>query len=337
MAKPPIQDKRYVWPGWRGPSAGYTRPDITSGSLGYASSSFAMPASGAAALRPNIRVTGRIDTSSSALARKTITASESKVTPVMLDILKTQAKLITETLKRTTAAAYQLASTGRVARGWRWQVIKSHSSSVTMRIHNLNYREMQYITNVGGGGHFKAFPVGKYDITAKPGSRLRVPRREGAWELISGSRSRVQRAELRFVQKVLGRSGRYQAKGKILKRWNYKPQSGYISYFPGGDKRRRELLAPREYGTTGEYEAAMAEQHKPLIERKGDLLSTAFVYPQVVSHPGFEFDVISATIQQGVEQTVAQLRNRVYTVWRPGGTGGSPLGASIKVSPKPGG
>jgi len=76
-------------------------------------------------------------------------------------------------MRSAAMAEYSKTGTGRFARGINARVINSGSPgekiASMIRVTAINYRETRFLTDIGGGGYFKSYPVRPYRIFARGG------------------------------------------------------------------------------------------------------------------------------------------------------------------------
>ena len=170
-----------------------------------------------------------------------------------------RAQRLQSTLQQALAAEYSKSGTGRFARGIRVSVTTSASGSKSrthLQIKAMTYRETKFLTNLGGIGRFKQFPVAPYRIYAK-----------GAQVLADIFTSRTKG---RTLAKAINKLG-----GGKISRLKV-PRSGNI------------ISAGRQPGRGGgEQRFIRASGPQPPWAK------TQFFYPLWVNHPGFRRDLLS--------------------------------------------
>lgn len=173
-------------------------------------------------------------------------------------------------LQRAVFEAYNKSATGRMARGIRAKVTKIGAPGgkveTIIRITMFNYRESRFLTNIGGGGYFKEYPVPPYTIFAKGAGfdKNITPtgfgrRGRGTQELTDKSKVRIATSQATSRLKV--------------------PRRG--SFFTAGRQ-------PGRGGGESRFINDVLGRADP-----GDRQSSFFFYPLWVNHPGFSRDVIS--------------------------------------------
>lgn len=203
------------------------------------------------------------------IARGQLEELRRRVPQTLLADAERRASAIQERIRKAMLIEYT-QGTGRAARGVFARVSKSKmgdSDQVVIRITNTNYREMNFLTNIGGSGYFKSFPVGPYRIFAK-GAQERLERVNSA----TGEVSLVAKSTLR------------QVRGKIKHRLKI-PKEGVLIQGvrgPGGSESRVARGIPVD---------ATLQNFQNVSQ---------FFYPLWVNHPGFQRDVISEiALQEG--------------------------------------
>jgi len=179
-----------------------------------------------------------------------------------------RAALIQARLRTATALAYNKAATGRMARGIFAKVNKVGSADgrgveTAIVVTMFNYRETNYLTNLGGDGYFKVFPVGPYRIFAQGAEGLDDLRNPA-----TGRRSKTS------ARKAIGLALGVEGVGRLKV-----PRS--TAFFTAG----------REQGRGGGERRTINDVLGPAAS--GDLQSAFFFYPLWINHPGFTQDVIS--------------------------------------------
>lgn len=190
-------------------------------------------------------------------------------------------------LRAAILAAYHRADTGRMARGIRATVQKVGAPGgkvqTVIRITMQNYREARFLTNIGGGGYFKDFPV--------PGYRIYAKGAEGFDRTIDpanfGKRSRG-------ISQVKGRRAAMLARSQTQARLKVPRASAFFT-------------AARQPGRGGGESRIINDILGPI--QPGDQQSHFFFYPLWVNHPGFPRDVISeVAIDEGARFKAETLR-----------------------------
>ena len=200
-------------------------------------------------------------------------------------------------LQAATAAAYHRSGTGRFSRGLRVRVIQKKSSgttlgSATIQVYATDYRETQFLTNIGNAGYFEQFPVAEYMIFAKGGTRvlggsivtnrLRVPRRTSLTQALLGN------ARLR-------------------------------ASYPNNDRRRKEVLdtvfgdpheASRGGGSGSGFVRFLGKTAGNAVPR-----NQIYFYPLHVTHPGFERDVVAEVIEDQAARLRGEMISGTVAVW----------------------
>ena len=190
----------------------------------------------------------------------------------LIDIPEKRAASIQARLQGAIAAAYHRAATGRMARGIRARVTKTGAPgervTSVIRISMMNYREARFLTNIGGGGYFKDFPIRPYRIFAKGVEPFTITDR-GTNFLVNPHTGRRSIKHTRKTIGVIKQAG--VGRLKVPRRGAFitaarKPGRG------GGESRIiNDVLGPAEPGESSAF----------------------FFYPLWVDHPGFDRDVIS--------------------------------------------
>lgn len=184
------------------------------------------------------------------------------VQPNLLRNAKARAADIQARMQAAALVEYSKTGTGRFARGIKAQVSASTRGGrdeTVIKVSSFNYREARFLTNIGGGGYFKRFPVKEYDIWAKGA------RRHGE-ELEAGKNTKAVK-RLRQIKQLPG-VGRLKV-----------------------PRRHAFFTASRKPGRGGGESRVISDIIGPI--EVGDKLGGFFFYPVVVTHPGFRRDVIS--------------------------------------------
>ena len=209
-------------------------------------------------------------------------ASTLSQTPGLLDPQQRAAQIQTR-LQAAATAQYNKAATGRFARGIRATVKRFKSPTGeghAIIVSTINYRETNFLTNIGGSGYFKEFPVGPYRIFAKGA--------EGSDSFVNTLTGRVTRRNDREAVRI--------ARGFAISRLKV-PKPGIFfraARKPGrGGGESREIAGfPHD-----------ADLGSPIAGGGGAYTlgnANAFFYPLWVNHPGFGRDVVSeVALQEG--------------------------------------
>ena len=243
---------------------------------------------------------------------KALKGARTRAGGAILNDADRRAAQIQARLRAAVLATYTKSDTGRMSRGIFATAQKQGTADgkieTIIRISMTNYREANYLTNIGGSGYFKRFPVEAYTIFAKG---IHKEERVG---FIKSKRSSAHFAAKDSVGRLkVPRRGAF-----------FVAQRGR----GGGESRViHDVLGPAS---------------------AGDNPSSFFFYPLWVNHPGFPVDIISqvaanegarfqeeivdsvgATIQSGrqltvstviphtgVERTGAGIRTRPTSVYR---------------------
>lgn len=175
-----------------------------------------------------------------------------------------RAARIQQRLRVEVGAAYTRA-TGRIARGIYAKVTKTGKPgdkvSSVIRVTMINYREARFLTNIGGRGHFKEFPVPAYRIFAKGA--------EGSLEFLTPFRKSNSLKSTRRTISLIKQFG--AGRLKVPRKSSFFTAARQPGRGGGESKEVGDVLGPAE----------------------GDRSSHFFFYPLWVNHPGFRRDVIS--------------------------------------------
>ena len=201
-------------------------------------------------------------------------------TPGLLDP-QTRANQIQTRLQAAATAQYNKAATGRFARGIRATVKRFKSSTGeghAIIVTTFNYRETNFLTNIGGSGYFKEFPVGPYRIFAKGA--------EGSDTLVNTLTGTVKRRSDREAVRIARGAASSRLKvpkpGIFFRAARKVGRGGGESREIAGFPHDADLGSPLP-GGGGAYSLANAG---------------AFFYPLWVNHPGFGRDVVSDVAAQ---------------------------------------
>jgi hypothetical protein len=216
-------------------------------------------------------------------------------------------------LQSAAAAEYRRAATGRFARGIRVRVIQKRSSgtqlgSALLQVYALQYRETQFLTNLGEGGYFDApNPVLEYPIFAKKGTRV-----------INGT---VVQNRLRV------------------------PRRGLIAEFPDNDKRKKEVLYtifgdPHERSRGGGAHSGALTFASGMTGRRGRQhgvvpRNMVYFYPLHVNHPGFERDVVKEVVEDEAGKLRNELISGTVAIWTKTSRGIELRPASVEATGTP--
>jgi len=211
-----------------------------------------------------------------------------RVTKSILEDPDKRADLIQARLRLATAIAYNKSATGRVSRGIFAKVQKVGTADgkgvqTAIVVTMVNYRESKFLTNLGGEGYFRSFPVAPYRIYAKGAISAGI---EDVFKFAKGkttvSKVSTRRAiSFAHAQKKIGRL-------KV-------PRGG--TFFKAGRMQGRGGAESRVLHTReGAVDFATPDASFPNLSanKKGDF----FFYPLWVNHPGFAADVISDIVLQ---------------------------------------
>jgi hypothetical protein len=177
-----------------------------------------------------------------------------------------RARRIQERMRREMLMEYH-TGTGRAARGVFAKVSKSKQGDrqdIVIRVTTFNYREMNFITNLGNRGYFSAqpYPIAPYRIWAK------------------GAEERFER-----INSATGERRLLKSKNSILQARR--------------DKGVGRLKVPKE-GTfftsvkgRGGVESRKLSGFPSDLTHENAQTNTGFFYPLWVDHPGFKRDVLS--------------------------------------------
>lgn len=224
------------------------------------------------------------------IARKDARGIRESVPPNLLETAERRAGRIQSTIRRQMAAEYR-KGTGRAARGVYAKVARSRNGdkqSVVIRITSLNYREMRFLSNIGGSGYFKSgYPIPEYRIWAK-GAREQFE----DIDPFKGTAT-INRSKARFLQ---ARRDKGVGRLKI-------PKEG--TFYEG--KRGRGGVESRQIrGIPGD------------LTMENVQTVSQFFYPMWVDHPGFRRDIISeVALKEGAEY-ISEVQGVVKATLRSG-------------------
>jgi hypothetical protein len=189
-------------------------------------------------------------------------------------------------LRAAVLGAYNKAATGRLGRGIFAKATKTGTPEggiqTVVRVTMFNYREANFLTNLGGRGYFQRFPVGPYRIFAQGV--------EGALALLAPFR---KRNTLRSSRKTLS-IVREHGVGRLKV-----PRKS--SFFTAGRSPGRGGAESRTIGDI-------------LGPAGNDRASHFFFYPLWVNHPGFAEDVISQVALEEGARFTTETRDKVAAV-----------------------
>jgi hypothetical protein len=197
-----------------------------------------------------------------------------------------RAAVIQQRLRAAVLGAYNKASTGRLGRGIFAKALKTGTADggvqTVIRVTMFNYREANFLTNLGGRGYFQRFPVGPYRIFAQGV--------EGALSLLAPFRKKNSLRSSRKTLSIVKQHG--VGRLKVPRR---------SSFFTAGRAQGRGGGESRIIGDT-------------LGPAGDDRASHFFFYPLWVNHPGFAEDVISAVALEEGARFTTEIRDRVAAV-----------------------
>jgi hypothetical protein len=228
-----------------------------------------------------------------------------RVEASLLEFSEQRAQRIQARMRTEMALEYR-RGTGRAARGVFARVTRSKhgdKQDFVIRITNYNYREMRFLTNIGGSGTFKfGYPVQPYRIWAKGAEAL-------AQDVVVGGRggSFYNRSKTRFLFLKRSRDvGRLKipADGVFLQAFK-KGRGGAESRRAVGVPHQLEpdFSRPRADGTYG-------------FKKQTD---SQYFYPMWVDHPGFKRDVISDVARAEMAPYITDTKELVVVSHRTGG------------------
>lgn len=221
-------------------------------------------------------------------AKVTLDELQAAIGPQLLGSANERAAKIQAAMRFATSQAYVRAATGRFSRGIYAKVQgirEGDKVGARIVVTALNYRETKFLTNLGGGGYFKApgYPVGPYEIWAR-----------GAEDYFAEYRASRRNRPLKGAD--YRRVGRLETQDKIgrLK----VPRRG--TWFES----ERRGRGPSESRFIRDFFGR---------KRSTDRQSDFFIYPFKVQHPGFRRDVLADTalafgadyVASGVEDVVS--------------------------------
>jgi hypothetical protein len=221
----------------------------------------------------------------------------SAITEMTADAVRKLAPQLQQQIQEILLAAYQRSATGRFARSIRVNVVTSgdaDKSKVALQIKAIPYRETRFLTNLGGIGRFKEFPVSPYRIYAKGAQNIvdQVTAGRGGEEAwFPNSRNAASRL------KRLGAKHRL----KVPRRTSF-------------------FTAARRLGRGGGESRTISD---PLGPDEGEARGAFFFYPLWVNHPGFAADYLSdvaiaagSTFQDEILTAVGQSGAKTSTITR---------------------
>lgn len=193
-----------------------------------------------------------------------------------------RADAIQTRLRAAILGTYTKAATGRMSRGIFAKATKTGTPEggiqTVIRVTMFNYREANFITNLGGRGYFQRFPVGPYRIFAKGA--------EGVLDFVSS-----------FRKKNTIRSGRQTI--AIVKNIGV----GRLKV----PRKSTIFTASRQPGRGGGESRGVPDMQ---IGERG----ANFFYPLWVNHPGFPEDVISQVALEEGARFTAEIKDKVAAV-----------------------
>jgi len=189
-------------------------------------------------------------------------------------------------LRLATALAYNRSATGRVSRGIFAKVQKigtpdGKGVQTAIVVSMINYREVKFLTNLGGEGYFKRFPIQPYRIFAKGA--------EGLDDLSNPSTGITSKTS---KKKAIGLALSSEGVGRLkVPRGSAFFTSRRQQGRGGGESRFiNNILGEADFKTP---DASFPNLTK---DKQGEF----FFYPLWVNHPGFPQDVISeVALQEG--------------------------------------
>jgi hypothetical protein len=212
-----------------------------------------------------------------------------------------RASVIQQRLRAAVLGAYNRASTGRLGRGIFAKATKTGTPEggvqTVIRVTMFNYREANFLTNLGGRGYFQRFPVGPYRIFAQGV--------EGALSLLAPSR---KKNTLRSSRKTLSIVREHEV-GRLKV-----PRKS--SFFTSGRAPGRGGAESRRIGDIG-GSADFTPFQGPFIHpgnRTADRAGHFFFYPLWVNHPGFSEDVISLVALEEGARFTTEIKDKVAAV-----------------------
>jgi len=210
---------------------------------------------------------------------------DAQIAKTVLDDPEQRAAQIQQRLRLFAAIAYNKAATGRVSRGIFAKVQKVGTADgkgiqTGIVVSVVNYREVRFLTNLGGEGYFRHFPVQPYRIFAKGAEGLDDLRNPA-----TGIRSKT--SSRKAIGVALGTEGVGRLK---VPRGSAFFTSGRDQGRGGGEKRViNDMFGPADFS-----------RHPTMPNLTKDPKGAFFFYPLWVNHPGFPADVISdVALQEG--------------------------------------
>lgn len=200
-------------------------------------------------------------------ARMELAQVRSRMPADLLSAAEQRGANIQARMRGAALIQYNKASTGRFGRGINVRVSKSKEGdkdTTVLRVTAMNYREANFLTNIGGSGYFKRFPVGPYTIWAS-GAR-------DASEIVNSELGIIGYRKPKIVQRLEG-VGRLKV-----------PRKGKF------------FSAARQPGRGGGESRTINNARGPI--QAGDKQKDFFFYPIKVEHPGFGRDFISEIAQE---------------------------------------
>lgn len=199
-----------------------------------------------------------------------------RVSSTLIRDADNRAAAIQQRLRAAVLGAYTKAATGRMSRGIFATATKTGSPDggvqTVIRVTMFNYREANFITNLGGRGYFSRFPVGPYRIFAQGV--------EGTMALLAPMRQRNSIRSSRKTVSLVKDHG--VGRLKVPRRSAFFTASRAPGRGGGESRQIGDLLGPRE----------------------GEPLGAFFFYPLWVNHPGFPEDVITkVALEEGARFT----------------------------------
>jgi hypothetical protein len=203
-------------------------------------------------------------------------ALRTRVGSAILSDADQRAAFIQQKLRAAVLGAYTKAATGRMSRGIFATATKVGSPEggvqTVIRVTMFNYREANFITNLGGRGYFSRFPVGPYRIFAQGV--------EGTLSLLAPMRKRNSIRSSRKTLSIVKEHG--VGRLKVPRRSAFFSASRAPGRGGGESRNIGDILGPRE----------------------GEPLGAFFFYPLWVNHPGFPEDVITqVALEEGARFT----------------------------------
>jgi len=227
-----------------------------------------------------------------------------KVAQAILDDPDKRAAQIQARLRLAASLAYNKSATGRVARGIYAKVQKVGTADgkgiqTAITVSVLNYRETRFITNLGGEGYFKHFPVQPYRIFAK-----------GAEGLDSLSNPATGITSRTSTKKAIGLALSKEGVGRLkVPRGSAFFTSSRQQGRGGGETRTiNNVLGPADFAAR---QGPFIHPGDRTIDKKGEF----FFYPLWVNHPGFPQDVISEVALQEGSTFTTEVADKVLQAW----------------------